>query len=297
MFFIFVIISYLSFIVSLKMNNNIANIEKKNIKCNIMKVSSKKNNNINIADIEKNEKQNINYKYSLKDSNNFIFNKSTKVCNIKYSKNQQLYIDALNDPTVVLVVVMGFAGTGKTFIGCQWGLHEFLTGSIKKMIITRPLIPVSGEEIGFIPGGINSKMEPWTRPIYDAFLEKEMITKKILDKHICDGNIEMIPLAFMRGRTFSNSVIFADEMQNSSPDQMLMLLTRIGNNSKIIISGDLEQSDIHKKLGINGLQDFINKLTKWNIDGMNDGSIKIIKFDKDDIRRSKITSIILDIYK
>ena len=228
--------------------------------------------------------------------------------NVVYTKNQQLYIDALNDPNVVLVVVMGSAGTGKTFIGCQWGLNEFLinsnnnnnqiTGpSIKKIVITRPLIPVSGEEIGFIPGGIVNKMEPWTRPIYDAFLEKETINKKLLDKYIYDGNIEIIPLAFMRGRTFANSFIFADEMQNSTPEQMLMLLTRIGNNSKIVISGDLAQSDIKKGLTINGLYDFINKLKQWNRNGMNDDSIKIIEFDKEDIRRSKITSIVLDIYK
>jgi phosphate starvation-inducible PhoH-like protein len=217
-----------------------------------------------------------------------------------FTKNQQLYVDALNNPEVVVVVVMGSAGTGKTFIGCQWGLTRFLDSGFRKMIITRPTIPVSGEEIGFIPGGISSKMLPWTRPIYDAFLEKDVVNKKMLDKYILDESIEMIPLAFMRGRTFSSSFIFADEMQNSTPEQMLMLLTRIGNNSKIVVSGDLAQSDIDGKDGkggrvINGLYDFIMKYKK--IKGLEgDDAIKIIEFDKEDIRRSKITSTILDIY-
>jgi phosphate starvation-inducible PhoH-like protein len=246
--------------------------------------------------------------YSAKKLRNNDYSELINANKIKLTKNQQLYTNALNDPNVSLVVVMGSAGTGKTFIGCQWGLKQFMCQhkmnefdenniNIKKMIITRPLIPVSGEEIGFIPGGIVSKMEPWTRPIYDAFLEGDVINRKTLDKYIMDGNIEIIPLAFMRGRTFSNAFIFADEMQNSTPEQMLMLLTRIGNGSKIIISGDLAQSDICKGLTANGLYDFVNKLKKWNINGMNDNSIKIIEFDKEDIRRSKLTSTILDIYK
>jgi phosphate starvation-inducible protein PhoH and related proteins len=123
-----------------------------------------------------------------------------------------------------------------------------------------------------------------------------------LDKYITESNIEMIPLAFMRGRTFSNSFIFADEMQNSTPEQMLMLLTRIGNGSKIVVSGDLAQSDINNGLKLNGLYDFINKLKRWNHYGnkecldLVEPMIKIIEFDKEDVRRSKITSVVLDIY-
>jgi len=235
-----------------------------------------------------------------KNNNNVENNNNNAAAAIKYTKNQQLYVNALSNKNITLIVVIGSAGSGKTFIGCQWGLEQFLTKNIKKMIITRPLIPVSGEEIGFIPGGISSKMEPWTRPIYDAFLEKEKINKITLDKYILNGNIEMIPLAFMRGRTFSNSFIFADEMQNSTPEQMLMLLTRVGNNSKIVISGDLHQSDINKISNDktqNGLYDFINKLKKWNnTNKINNNSIEFIEFDKNDVCRSKITSVILNIY-
>jgi phosphate starvation-inducible PhoH-like protein len=223
------------------------------------------------------------------------------VCGMTFTKNQKLYFDALENPTVALVVVMGSAGTGKTFIGCQWGLERFLGGGVKKMIVTRPLVPVSGEEIGFIPGGISSKMEPWTRPIYDAFLENDVINKKMLDKYIGDGKIEMMPLAFMRGRTFSNSFIFADEMQNSTPEQMLMLLTRIGNQSKVVISGDLAQSDMGgARMGGcvkgNGLYDFLHKWKKWNA-GVTDKSIRVVEFDAGDVRRSAITATVLDIYR
>lgn len=219
---------------------------------------------------------------------------------INYTKNQQLYVDALNDPNVILIFVIGSAGTGKTFISCKWGLNQFLIGNMKKIIITRPLISVSNENIGFIPGDITDKMQPWAQPIYDAFLDNNIINKISLNKYILNSNIEIVPLGFMRGRTFSNSFIFADEMQNSTPEQMLMLLTRIGNNSKVVISGDLQQSDIDKNN--NGLFDFINKFKSFNpsnssFNNTQNNFIKVIKFDKEDIFRSKITSIILDIYK
>jgi phosphate starvation-inducible PhoH-like protein len=146
-------------------------------------------------------------------------------------------------------------------------------------------------------------MQPWTRPIYDAFLEKDLINKKNLDKYIVDGKIEMIPLAFMRGRTFSDSFIFADEMQNSTPEQMLMLMTRVGNGSKLVVSGDLAQSDItNSSDGNNGLADFLNKYRKWmeENEASDDSSIKemirVVEFEKSDIRRSKITSVVLDLY-
>ena len=217
------------------------------------------------------------------------------------TKNQQLYLDALNDPKVSLVVVIGSAGTGKTFIGCQWGIRQLFWGeNVKRMVITRPLVPVSGEEIGLLPGGILAKMQPWTRPIYDAFLEKDMMRHRdIVDKHIAKGVIEMSPLAFMRGRTFSDSFIFADEMQNSTPEQMLMLLTRVGNGSKIVISGDLAQTDIRSGGGrINGLHDFVYKykMSKGG-DAEADNMVRIIEFEKGDVRRSKLTSLILDLYK
>lgn len=249
-----------------------------------------------------------------------------------YTENQKQYINALNNPDIGIVVVIGSAGTGKTVIGCNYGLNELIEGNYKRVIITRPLVPVSGEEIGFIPGGVVSKMMPWTRPIYDAFLEKGIINKPTLDKYIAEETIEVIPLAFMRGRTFTNSFIFADEMQNSTPEQMLMLLTRIGNGSKLVISGDLAQSDIGRGC-ISGLFDFVKKIKMydasrggvgsvgagvvddWHGDvgdwdvivggGVGEGGgggcgggcdIKIIEFERSDICRSNIITRVLKIY-
>jgi phosphate starvation-inducible PhoH-like protein len=189
-----------------------------------------------------------------------------------------------------LIVVNGPAGTGKTFISCKWGLQQLFGGGVNKIVITRPLVSVCDEYIGFIPGEIVNKMEPWMRPIYDSFLEEGNINKKMLNEYIHNNSIETIPLGFMRGCTFKNAFIFADEMQNSSPLQMKMLLTRIGNNSKVVISGDLQQTDID--FNNNGLYDILNKLKNYN-----NNMIKIITLNNEDVLRSEFTSVILDIYK
>jgi phosphate starvation-inducible protein PhoH len=141
-------------------------------------------------------------------------------------------------------------------------------------------------------------MDPWTRPIFDLFLE--FFSKSELDNYINANIIEISPLAFMRGRTFKNSFIIADEMQNSSPNQMKMLTTRIGINSKMVITGDLNQSDILKE---NGLYDLVNKINVYNkylneanqLD-LSDNLIRIVDFEKQDIERSEIVKKIIDIY-
>jgi phosphate starvation-inducible PhoH-like protein len=135
-------------------------------------------------------------------------------------------------------------------------------------------------------------MDPWTRPIFDLFLE--FFSKSELDNFIFNNKIEISPLAYMRGRTFKNSFIIADEMQNSSPNQMKMLTTRIGINSKMVITGDLKQSDIKAE---NGLYDLINKIKIYNESYHESNDlIKIIDFEKHDIERSEIVKKIIDIY-
>ena len=181
----------------------------------------------------------------LKSLSNFYKPKTT---------NQELYVKYLNDPTTKILFAVGPAGTGKTMLACNQAIKELKSGNIQKIVITRPVVPVEEEEIGFLPGNINKKMDPWTRPIFDIFYE--FYQKKDVEAMLYNNVIEISPLAFMRGRTFKHSYIIADEMQNSSPNQMLMLTTRIGEGSKMVITGDLKQSD----RGINsGLQDFINK--------------------------------------
>jgi len=157
---------------------------------------------------------------------------------------------------------------------------------IDKIVITRPIVTIE-EDIGFLPGNIIKKMDPWTKPIFDIFLE--YYSKSELDLLLYNGKIEICPLVFMRGRTFKNSFIIADEMQNSSPNQMKMLTTRLGINSRMVITGDLNQTDILKE---NGLEDFINKVFLYK----NSKLIKFISFNNNDVERSDIVKEVINLY-
>ena len=211
--------------------------------------------------------------------------------------NQELYVKYLNDQSTKILFAVGPAGTGKTMLACNQAIKELKSGNIQKIVITRPVVPVEEEEIGFLPGNINKKMDPWTRPIFDIFYE--FYQKKDVEAMLYNNVIEISPLAFMRGRTFKHSYIIADEMQNSSPNQMLMLTTRIGEGSKMVITGDLKQSD----RGINsGLQDFINKHKTYTnylnkIGNETRMGIDIVELSKNDIERSKVINKLLDIYE
>ena len=203
--------------------------------------------------------------------------------------NQQLYVDLLNKPSNKLLFAIGPAGTGKTMFACLKAAELLKSGEIKKVVVTRPIFTVD-EELGFLPGNIAKKMDPWTRPLFDLFLE--YYTKAELDNLINNNVIEISPLAYMRGSTFNQSFIIADEMQNSSPGQMKMLTTRIGANSRMVITGDLEQSD---RKTDNGLQDILTKFNNYksNREG---NLIKIIEMNNSDIERSEIVRKIIDIY-
>ena len=210
------------------------------------------------------------------------------------NKNQETYLNYLHNNTVSIVVSVGPAGTGKTMFACIKAIELLKIGQIKKIIITRPIVAVEEEELGFLPGNLVKKMDPWTRPIMDIFMEH--YSKTEIDNMIYTNTIEISPLAYMRGRTFKNAIIIADEMQNSSPNQMLMLATRIGLNSKLVITGDLKQTD--RTIENNGLYDFINKVKiykKYNNDN-NTNNIEIIEFEKEDIERSKIVQNVINIY-
>jgi len=204
-------------------------------------------------------------------------------------ENQEKYFKYLNDAETKLIITLGPAGTGKTLFACQKAIQQMLSFEIEKIIITRPVVTVE-EDIGFLPGNIIKKMDPWTKPIFDIFLEYYSKTK--LDQLLNNGKIEICPLAFMRGRTFKNAFIIADEMQNSSPNQMKMLTTRLGENSKIVITGDLQQSDLHVE---NGLHNLIEKINNYKIKNETK-LIKILEMTNDDIERSEIVRHIIDIY-
>jgi len=207
----------------------------------------------------------------------------------QYTTNQQKFIKSLEDSSKKLICVFGPAGTGKTHITCHHAMEKFRDKEINKIIITRPTISVEEEEIGFLPGTLNKKMDPWIQPLMDAF--SEHYTNDQIYTLISTKKIEICPLGFMRGRTFKNSFIIADEMQNSTPNQMLMLSTRLGEGSTMVLTGDIQQKDT---LGTSGLEDFIIKYKNFK---KNKKQIDVIEFTKKDVKRSAIVSLIIDMYE
>ena len=217
---------------------------------------------------------------------------------IKYtpkSDNQKKYVNALVNKNSTVVVVTGPAGTGKTLFACNQAIQELREGNINKIVITRPIITVE-EELGFLPGNINKKMDPFIRPLFDIFLE--WYSQRDLDMMLQNGIIEISPLAYMRGRTFKKCFIIADEMQNSSPNQMLMLATRIGGGSKMVITGDLKQTD--RTIEKSGLVDFLSRFKNYCSSKKNESDsdklIELVELDNVDIERSPSVSKILEIY-
>lgn len=199
--------------------------------------------------------------------------------------HQEDYLELLADPLKHIVFATGPAGTGKTMLAVQMGIQKFDEGEVSKIVITRPAVSVD-EQHGFLPGDLNKKMEPWTRPIFDVL--KEHYGVKEVARMVEEEEIEVSPLAYMRGRTFKNSWIVADEMQNATPEQMKMLLTRIGDNSKIVVTGDLDQHD--RGFVNNGLKDFMDRQhSKYS-------SIGVVHFNKQDVERHPVIIDVLSIY-
>lgn len=200
--------------------------------------------------------------------------------------NQEKYLEWLKNPACRILLATGPAGTGKTVFSCEYGLWGLLRGQFQKLIFTRPLVSVD-EEFGFLPGTIEEKMAPWIRPIYDVL--NQYISQKEIDMMMEEKIIEIIPLGFMRGRTFKNAWIVADEMQNSTHSQTKMLLTRIGHGSKMVITGDLEQCDYSY---YNGLSDFLQLLHKHPPRE----NIVHFEFNRGDIQRDPVVADILHFY-
>ena len=199
---------------------------------------------------------------------------------------QEKYLGFLKNGKSRIIVSTGPSGTGKTLLAVEQGIRNFLLGNVDKLIFTRPVVSVD-EDLGFLPGGIDEKMAPWIRPIYDILYQ--FLHPKEVEKMMEVKEIEISPLAYMRGRTFKNCWIIADEMQNSTISQMKMLLTRIGENTKLVITGDLDQHDRHSET--NGLEDFTNKLRRTR-----SVSIHSVEFDKKDVERDQVVKEVLDIY-
>ena len=205
---------------------------------------------------------------------------------IPKNESQEIYVNILRQKSKKIVVATGPAGTGKTLFATEFGVRNFLMGTYEKLIFTRPSVSVD-EELGFLPGTLEEKMAPWVRPIYDVLYN--FITPKEVTMLMEEKIIEIAPLGYMRGRTFKNSWIVADEMQNSTVSQMKMLMTRLGENSRLVITGDLEQYDRVNEL--NGLDDFLNKFR-----GRRSSSISSFEFQRSDIQREEVVKEVLDIY-
>lgn len=199
---------------------------------------------------------------------------------------QRDYHNLLNQKGKKIVVATGPAGTGKTMFATEAGVKYFLNGTYEKLIFTRPSVSVD-EDLGYLPGTLEDKMAPWVRPIYDVLYT--FISPKEVVSLLEEKVIEIAPLGFMRGRTFKNCWIVADEMQNSTMAQMKMLLTRLGENSRLVITGDLEQHDRSNEM--NGLEDFLNKFK-----GRRSSSITSVEFDRSDIQREEVVKEVLEIY-
>jgi len=205
---------------------------------------------------------------------------------LQRNRHQETYILKLLDDSKSIVFAIGPAGTGKTMLAVQTAVKKFKEGSIDKIIVTRPAVSVD-EDLGFLPGTLEEKMAPWTRPIFDVL--RDYFDARQITGMIEEGIIEIAPLAYMRGRTFKDAYIIADEMQNATPNQMKMLLTRLGEHSEMVVTGDLAQAD---RLKDNGLLDFINQLESH---GQNK-HLDVVRFEQGDIERHDAVKEVLQVY-
>jgi phosphate starvation-inducible PhoH-like protein len=246
-------------------------IKSKKLNKGLKKANDKKSNNIQNDSVQTN--------------NVWLKNIEQKMMKAK-NHSQEQYVNMLNCKDKKIVFAIGPAGTGKTLFATQYAIKQFLLGNFDKIIFTRPTVSVD-EDIGFLPGSIEEKLSPWLRPIFDILYE--FISVKEVQTLLEEKIFEMSPIGYLRGRTFKRSFIIADEMQNCTQNQMKMLLTRIGENSRMVITGDLEQ---HDRIGkVNGLADFLSKFRKKRSD-----SIGMIEFEQNDILREPIIKEVLEIY-
>ena len=206
---------------------------------------------------------------------------------IPRTRNQERLVLALQDSSQSIVITAGPAGTGKTYLAVLAAIKALRNGDIQRIVLTRPAVEVDEEKHGFLPGDLNQKMMPWCIPLFDVL--KEYYRQQDILSMMESGIIEIAPLAYMRGRSLKDAWIIADESQNMTPTQMVMLLTRIGKNSKIIVTGDVEQTD--RKKNNNGLIDLCKKLKEKDIPG-----IAVCELDAQDIQRHPIIGAILKLY-
>ena len=244
--------------------------------------NSRNNNNNTTANYTKKNYENFAY-LSAKERAAF-----EKKFTTPKNEPQEKFCQILKTKSKKIVIVNGPAGTGKTMLATEHGIRFFLTDTYEKLIFTRPSVSVD-EDLGFLPGTLEEKMAPWIRPIYDVLYN--FLSPKEVQQLMEEKIIEIAPLGYMRGRTFKNAWIVADEMQNATVSQMKMLLTRLGENSRLVVTGDLQQYD--RTFENNGLDDFLRRLKNR---GGESESIVSFEFQKTDIQREPVVKEVLDIY-
>lgn len=199
------------------------------------------------------------------------------------SENQAEYLHAMQ--TKDLIFADGPAGTGKTYLAVAVGISMLVSGKIERIILTRPAVE-AGEKLGFLPGDMREKVDPYLRPLYDAMYD--MLPSEQVEKRINNGEIEVAPLAFMRGRTLSKAFVILDEAQNTTPVQMKMFLTRLGNNARMVVTGDLSQIDLPA-----GIESGLSHATRLLKDVPD---IAFINFNETDVVRHPIVAKIVSAY-
>jgi len=225
----------------------------------------------------------INNDLDNKNIKSFTIAKTTKSSVTAKTIKQNEYLEALYNKQIVFGI--GPAGTGKTYLAVAAAVAQLLEGKYDRIILSRPAVE-AGEKLGFLPGDIKEKVDPYLRPFYDAIYELLPMDEAM--RKIQSSMIEIAPLAFMRGRTLSNAFVILDEAQNATSTQIKMFLTRCGKNSRMVVNGDPSQIDLPKHIG-SGLIDSIHALEQLS-------EVEITKFSKKDIVRDEIVSKIIDAY-
>jgi phosphate starvation-inducible PhoH-like protein len=199
------------------------------------------------------------------------------------SPGQREYLEALRERDMVFA--LGPAGSGKTYLAVAWGVSLLLAGKVERIVLSRPAVE-AGERLGFLPGDMREKIDPYLRPLYDAL--HDMLPAELIAKRMEAGDIEIAPLAFMRGRTLSHCYVILDEAQNTTPMQMRMFLTRLGEGSRMIVTGDPSQTDLPggQKSGLNDAVDTLGK-----IDG-----IRFVRLTSKDVVRHDLVTRIVEAY-
>jgi len=219
---------------------------------------------------------------------NYVQKRTKSVVLLPKTLKQEEYIDYLTDPSKNIVFATGPAGTGKTMLAVMAAVKAYRERTVDKIIVTRPAVGVDDEQHGFLPGDLNAKMEPWTRPIMDVIME--YYTARDIANMLEEQLIEISPLAYMRGRNFKRSWIIFDEAQNATTNQMKMVLTRLAEGSKLVVTGDLNQQD-RKFKSDNGLRDFLDRLTSAGSQ-----AIASVNFGRRDVQRHPTVTEVLKLY-